>query len=615
MQLGSGRKNSKAAACGFRSSSDANNYPSFALAFARVPGGGLGRLLPNRTIRVAVFRMQPQQGGGLYSPESASRRKSASSEKARATSTSASASSSSASSRASTVSSRARSQPDPASLLGLFRSGVDLNARSSPSTSANSTTASATGGSHRRWTTDADGSSPSAKARSKGQGSLGKMRHTADHASPKGGGLGSRRSISMEARAAPLTQAQLAPHYRSSAINSSANGSSDGAAAGDEETELPVTPSAGGPADMMQSADDDLDPDTIRAKSHEQASTRGNPEMVLKWDSQLAMKPIAFDQDDHVRSEDSFLDIAVVSRGGRLNSGWKKENQDKFLLQLNRDDGWSVMGVFDGHGMWGGKVASIVRDAMLKALKDVDGRKMNGSDPEMVLRNAFDFTEAELESSPLDLTRSGTTAVLSIVTSDWIATAWAGDSRMVLGRQASNEDGQSFLEAVELTEDHKPDNPGECRRINEAGGRVDRLVSERTKEPIGPFRVYLQYSWSPGLACSRAFGDKMAVEVGVTHKPDVTMHSLQPEDQYLIVASDGVWELVSSQEAVEIVALYPDDVEQGVAHLLQVSRERWAAIQGGRTCDDITAVVTKLNMNAKSEAASRENTVAHAAHS
>ena len=69
----------------------------------------------------------------------------------------------------------------------------------------------------------------------------------------------------------------------------------------------------------------------------------------------------------------------------------------------------------------------------------------------------------------------------------------------------------------------------------------------RTKEPVGPFRVYLQYSWSPGLACSRAFGDKMAVEVGVTHKPDVTMHSLQPEDQYLIVASDGVWELVSSQ--------------------------------------------------------------------
>lgn len=58
-----------------------------------------------------------------------------------------------------------------------------------------------------------------------------------------------------------------------------------------------------------------------------------------------------------------------------------------------------------------------------------------------------------------------------------IATAWAGDSRMVLGRQVCNEEGQSFMQAVELTEDHKPDNPIECRRINEAGGRVDRLVS------------------------------------------------------------------------------------------------------------------------------------------
>ena len=72
-------------------------------------------------------------------------------------------------------------------------------------------------------------------------------------------------------------------------------------------------------------------------------------------------------------------------------------------------------------------------------------------------------------------------------------------------------------------------------------------AAERTREPVGPFRVYLQYSWSPGLACSRAFGDKMAVEVGVTHKPDVTLHTLTPEDRYLIVASDGVWELISSQ--------------------------------------------------------------------
>ena len=58
-----------------------------------------------------------------------------------------------------------------------------------------------------------------------------------------------------------------------------------------------------------------------------------------------------------------------------------------------------------------------------------------------------------------------------------IATAWAGDSRMVLGRQATNEDGETFMQALELTEDHKPDNPGECKRIHAAGGRVQRLIS------------------------------------------------------------------------------------------------------------------------------------------
>lgn len=65
-------------------------------------------------------------------------------------------------------------------------------------------------------------------------------------------------------------------------------------------------------------------PLTSKPLARMQASTRGSPDMVTKWDTQVAMKPPAFDQDDHVQSQDQFLDIAVVSRGGRLNSGWKK---------------------------------------------------------------------------------------------------------------------------------------------------------------------------------------------------------------------------------------------------------------------------------------------------
>lgn len=54
------------------------------------------------------------------------------------------------------------------------------------------------------------------------------------------------------------------------------------------------------------------------------------------------------------------------------------------------------------------------------------------------------------------------------------------------------------------------------------------------------------------------------------------------------------------QEALEIVADYPDNLQEGRNQLVQAARERWAAIQGGRTCDDITAVVVKLHCNKQS---------------
>lgn len=101
--------------------------------------------------------------------------------------------------------------------------------------------------------------------------------------------LGARRTISLEAQAAPLTQAQPAPtalskHIRPTAVKSSsdnsANGSRGETSSADESSEVPETPTAGGPADVMQSADDDLDPDTIRAKSHEEVSAAGETARV-----------------------------------------------------------------------------------------------------------------------------------------------------------------------------------------------------------------------------------------------------------------------------------------------------------------------------------------------
>ena len=50
----------------------------------------------------------------------------------------------------------------------------------------------------------------------------------------------------------------------------------------------------------------------------------------------------------------------------------------------------------------------------------------------------------------------------------------------------------------------------------------------------------------PGLAMSRSIGDSVAAMVGVSCEPDLLTYSLQPYDKFVVLASDGIWELISS---------------------------------------------------------------------
>ena len=80
--------------------------------------------------------------------------------------------------------------------------------------------------------------------------------------------------------------------------------------------------------------------------------------------------------------------MGAASLSGRRSSADSEvlalqENQDCYLLQLDRADGWCVMGVFDGHGVYGGKVSAHVRTAFGEVLGSVDGRRA-GQDPRKV---------------------------------------------------------------------------------------------------------------------------------------------------------------------------------------------------------------------------------------
>jgi len=106
---------------------------------------------------------------------------------------------------------------------------------------------------------------------------------------------------------------------------------------------------------------------------------------------------------------------------------------------------------------------------------------------------------------------------------------------------------------VALTQDHKPTSAGELSRILASGGRVERLSDSMGRE-VGPQRVWLPGAWVPGLAMSRAMGDFVAQTVGVIAEPEVHCCELDAGDgQYLVLASDGVWEFMTVQDAADVV--------------------------------------------------------------
>ncbi len=70
---------------------------------------------------------------------------------------------------------------------------------------------------------------------------------------------------------------------------------------------------------------------------------------------------------------------------------------------------------------------------------------------------------------------------------------------------------------------------------------------------------------------ARSFGDAAAESVGVYAEPELTEVQLSHSDQFLIWASDGVWEFITSQEAVDIVSQFVDRTPQEVSRVMRVS--------------------------------------------
>lgn len=281
------------------------------------------------------------------------------------------------------------------------------------------------------------------------------------------------------------------------------------------------------------------------------------------------------------------LEVACMSRAGR-EPGYKKTNQDNcFAFEKYISEDESLFGAMDGHGPQGHLVSAFVKQHLPILLVD---HLTSGSTAQRALSEGFLEVDARLGASRIDCEFSGSTCAVAYLRGNQLTTSWVGDSRVVLGRQTK----ANAWEAVDLSFDHKPTSPGEKERIVCSQGRVERLMDE-VGQPMGPYRVWLQYAWVPGLAMSRALGDQLAHQVGVSSEPDHMHLELSPCDKFMVLASDGVWEFISSREAVELVASCKN-VEDACRTLIDEAYQRWLVEEDG-VVDDITAVVVRFIHN------------------
>ena len=326
-----------------------------------------------------------------------------------------------------------------------------------------------------------------------------------------------------------------------------------------------------------------------------------NPEFLSKKFS--SEKKIIETEKKLIKSTDpenkKIIIMDSLCKKGFSGAGIKKINQDNFFMFKNfiNNPLYIYFGVCDGHGIFGQDVSGYLVKNLPENLnqKFLEEKTIDIENTELyllskTLTKIFKTTNDDLTiNKNVDTKFSGSTCTSLIFTPSRIITANVGDSRCVLGKF----DGINWY-SKNLTRDHKPYLKSEKKRILACNGRIEPCKDD-DGEFIGPSRVWLKDENFPGLAMSRSFGDETAHLVGVICEPEILDYYFLHEDKFLIIASDGIWEFINSDDCVNIVKDYylKNDVEGCVNFLYKEASKKW--IMEEEVIDDITVILVFLN--------------------
>ena len=232
---------------------------------------------------------------------------------------------------------------------------------------------------------------------------------------------------------------------------------------------------------------------------------------------------------------------------------------------LNKVDFFSV---FDGHG--GKEVSNYLSETLNKYFMK---RSVTYPLSRKYVKTVYDHVQQKLRNDFKNFSyHTGSTSLVVIFFKKrehkYLNILNTGDCRCVISRDNC---------ALSLTKDHKPHWPEERARIKKLGGEI----------------AYDGYNWRvKDLSVSRAFGDIDSTPY-LTHLPDIFQYRLEKTDKFVIIACDGVWDVISNQEAVNFVInnCYKDDLKTRNNSNVNIANELGKHVLNKGSTDNINIIV------------------------
>jgi serine/threonine protein phosphatase PrpC len=270
----------------------------------------------------------------------------------------------------------------------------------------------------------------------------------------------------------------------------------------------------------------------------------------------------------------------------------------------------ALFAVYDGHGQWGELVGQF---ALHEIQWQLEKHAQFHTNLESAFKETFVAVDEALITEPLTQPLfAGTTACVALLKQTKLTLANAGDSRAVCAKQTKKDNG-SYM-AFSLTKDQHPNVPEEMKRILRWGGNVSLPPASGLSA-----RVWLDPNCTKLESPWHGPSGTMPSQSGVIAEPIVMTHTVTPEDDFLMFASDGVWEFMTSvQHAVQIMG---ESLHRGATKscqaLIEAAVTRWHKEEGAYR-DDIIAIVVQLqrlwdNNTSSNGGASSNPTAAQAA--